>query len=425
VLPLLAQAQTVTLSDTYALHSNDTLSLARALLADRITQEAVRQNGQYVAIDQTLTQDGFAGESIHVLASGLVEVVDQQEQVTTDSNGRLVLTMQKTLRLDPDSLQRRIDALHTNHEQAIALRQLAAENQRLREQRGVLMDHQRYGDPVARAQAFERWQHELANWQERSVGLEEIAKAQEALITPTPDPQTMQDTLHYRLEQVRRQLESQLQPTIVNQVVLGDLLELEIRVTGLRNAEAMVRDAIGFPLADDGLLYPQDYQQWPEIQQQHFRQVFPRLGLLPLYVTVEAGHERNSFGVFERTTRRGYNDRRYAGQSFLLFGTLLYRPHSQVKATQPVKLDDTWTTMLAQNDYFSTNDTGFRGSMGQRMTLGIAPPHIVERSREVTVESDDAVRVKLTLSAERGVPPYILARASLGGWQHFERQGLY
>ncbi|AJY53277.1 hypothetical protein [Halomonas sp. KO116] len=422
LMPLMASAQTVTLSDAYVLHDNDTLSIARALLADRIIQEAVKQNGQYVAIEQTLTQDGFAGESIHVLNSGLVEVLDTREQVATNEHGRMVLTLEKTLQLDPDSLQRRIEALHTNHEQAVALRQLATENQRLREQRGILMDHQRFGDPVARAQAFERWRHELANWEQRSVSLEQIAQAQEALVTNTQDPLQLRDALHYRLVQAGRQLEAQLKPEITNQTVVGEHLELEIRVTGLRNAAALIRDALGFPLANDGLLYPGDYRQWPQDQRNQLRQVLPVLAMLPIYLTVEAGHERNTFGGFEKTTRRGYFDGRYAGQSHLLFGTMMYAPGKGLNSVRQMPIHAAMANDLATDDYFATDTTGFAGSTGRRLTLGLMPSSPQHTSRYVTVEDADTIRVLLKLKADRGIPPYILARVAVGGWDHYESQ---
>lgn len=418
-LPSLAQAYTVTLSDRYVLQQQDTVSLARALLSDRLQQRAVEQNGRYIALQQVLTNEGFADSSVHVLSSALVEVIDSQETLSQDDQGRQVLTRQETLRIDPDSLERRVEAFHRNHELALALRQLSAENDRLRQQRGVLFDTVRIGDPVARANAFEQWQRDLARWQAQAVSLEEVAEAQEALVLSPSTPQQASDAVFYRLERVRGQLQTQLRPEIVHQAVIGDTLELDIRVSGLHNAEALIRDALGFPLSSDGLLYPEDYRTWPHDQQTQFRQALATVAMLPMYVKVEAGHERDQWGGFVKATRRGYVDHRYDHQSHLLFGTMTYRPGGDRRGSaRHFPLQQARANDLAAQDYFATTELGYAGELGKRLTLGLAPA-TSSYNQAVTVEPDGAIRVRLKLNAEYGVPPYILASVVLGNWDHY------
>ncbi|MGP9797017.1 hypothetical protein ACT3UJ_06630 [Halomonas sp. 86] len=418
-LALGAQADTYTIADSHVLHGQDTMSLARALLSDRIKQRAVEQSGQYIALQQVLTSEGFSDSSVHVLSSGLIRVIDSRESISQDDQGRRVLHLEETLSLDPDSLQRRIDALHHNHEQSLALRQLSAENERLRQQRGVLLDQPRYGDPVARARAFEQWQRDIARWRQRSVDLEGIAKAQEAIVFQNETPQEASDRLFYRLEQVRRQLQSQLQVVIIDQLVIGDRLELDVQVSGMANAQALIREALEFPLGEDGLLYPEDYRQWPAGERERFRKVLPTLAMLPLYLKVEAGHERDSMGGFVKTTRRGYFDHRYDHASVLLFGTMLYAPMQGGRdAASRVELSPALANDLALTDYFANSNTGYAGHLHKRLTLGISPP----RNPNTKTDGwgpDGNARVRLHLDADRGVPPYIVAQARLGDWNNY------
>lgn len=419
VLPVLAQGHTVTLSDHHVLHDQDTVSLVRALLSDRIQQRAVEQNGRYIALQQVLTHEGFADSSVHVLSSALVEVIDRQETLSRDAEGRQVLTLQETLRIDPDSLERRVEAFHKNHELALALRQLSAENERLRQLRGVLFDTVRVGDPEARARAFEQWQRDLARWQTQAVGLEDIAQAQAAVAMPAVSLQQASDAVFYRLDQARGQLHSQLRPEIVHQAVIGNTLELDIRVRGLHNAEELLRDALGFPLNADGLLYPEDYRTWSHDQQTRFRQVLATVAMLPVYVKVEAGHERDQWGGFVKATRRGYVDHRYDQQTHLLFGTMMYRPGSnQMASVRPFRLQQAQADDLASRDYFASTGTGYAGALHHRLTLGVNLAG-GNANPTVRIEPDGALRVLLKLNAEYGVPPYIIASVALGNWDQF------
>lgn len=249
--------------------------------------------------------------------------------------------------------------------------------------------------------------------------MERHKAAHEADVYQKETPKEASDRMFYRLEQVRRQLQSQLQVVIIDQLVIDDRLELDIQVTGLANAQALIREALEFPLGEDGLLYPEDYRQWPAGERERFRQVVPTLAMLPLYLKVEAGHERDSIGGFVKTTRRGYFDHRYDHSSVLLFGTMLYAPERGGRETASrVELSPALADDLALNDYFANSSTGYAGHLHKRLTLGVSP----HRNPNTMTEgwgTDGNARVRLHLDAGRGVPPYIVAQARLGDWNNY------
>lgn len=426
LLPLAVSAangHSVTVEKSYVLHQHDTLAYARAMLDDQIKREAAESLGEYVAIETHLSEDGIPRESLYVLNSALIEENRSQEQVTTDADGRLILTVSKTLQVDPESLERRIEALHQNHEQKLALRQLADENDRLREELGRLMRHEdAHADPVTRAKTFEQWRHDHAQFSERAVSLQDIAEAQEAVVAQELRDRHAPDALHYRLVAASRVLQGQLRTEIEYQTRVGEHLELKVRVSGLHNAEALLRDALGFPLAEDGLLHPADYRTWSKEVQSAFRNVLPRLTQLPVYVTVEAGHELNAVGGFVKTTRRGYPDGRHAGQSHLLFGTLLYEPSRKAVAGHFEDAGGSWGKTLSEKDYFAEDSTGFAGRSGKRLTIGL---NRQSESRLVERDGDDSLIVTLRLSAKRGVPPHIVPRVAVGNWNLFQSQTFF
>jgi len=388
-LPLLfggvAQAFQTVLEDRYVLHDDDTVNQARELLHSRLREEGARQAGSYVARETTLTEAGDLAESVTVLTAAMIEAETLEETLAVNEEGRPALTLRVRLAVDDKVLEERIAALHRDHEQQLALEQLTRQNQRLQDELRSLIDAT--FDAAEASERARRAEHLLAS----------ITRHRRA-VSDLIDPQALAEEVDASLErraalqqailaqgaELAMAMNERMQVAVDRVTHRGDMLQLEILVTGLGDYRRELAQMVGLPFDQHGMIDRFDLERMSRQDAERFFAGFETLASFPLFLKVEAA-------------QRGSHDRRFAVASQLLLGTTWVRNTMQgPEVGAAAKILPAEAARIAQSNTLPRN-----------MALAL----VTEPTNEaVEVLATGDLRFTLQLAAEGGVPDRLEAK---------------
>lgn len=208
-----------------------------------------------MARETTLTKAGDLAESVTVLSAAMIEAETLEETLAVNEEGRPMLTLRVRLAVDDKVLQERIAALHRDHEQQLALEHLTWQNSRLQDELRTLIDST--FDAAEASRRARRTEHLL----------ESISRHRRA-VSDLIDPQALAEQVDASLERraalqqtilaqgaaLAMAMNEQMRVAVDRVTHRGDLLQLEISVTGLGDYRRELTQMVELPFNKHGMI---------------------------------------------------------------------------------------------------------------------------------------------------------------------------
>ncbi|PXX95979.1 hypothetical protein [Halomonas sp. LBP4] len=392
-----AHAFQTVLEDRYVLHDDDTVSKARELLHSRLREEGARQAGSYVARETTLTESGELAESVTVMTAAMIEAETLEETLTVNKEGRPVLSLLVRLAIEDEVLQERIAALHRDQRQQLVLERLTLENRRLQAELRALIDTTfDAAEASERARRAERLLGSLSNNRQAVSDLVDSQALAEQVDASLERRATLQQAFLAKGAELAMAMNERMRVEVDQVTHRGDMLQLEISVTGLGDYRRELAQLVGLPFDEHGMIDRFDLETMAQEDAERFFASFEVLASFPLFIKVEA-------------SQPGAHDGRFAVASQLLLGTTWVRATMQgpqVGAAAEVRPDE--AARIAQSNTLPRN-----------MALAVVRE---STSDAVEVRANGDLRVSLQLAAEGGVPERLQARALHLPWGFYRNQ---
>lgn len=388
-LPLLFGTAThafeTVLEDRYVLHDDDTVNQARELLHTRLREEGARQAGSYVARETTLTEAGDLAESVTVLTAAMIEAETLEETLSVNEEGRPALTLRVRLAVDDKVLQERIAVLHRDHEQQLAVEHLSQQNRRLQDELRTLIDAT--FDAAEASRRARRAEHLLASISRHRQAVSELIDPDslaEQVDASMERRASLQQAILADGAELARAMNERMQVEIERVTHRGDMLQLEILVSGLGDYRSELKQMVGLPFDKHGMINRFELERMSQQDSERFFAGFETLASFPLFLKVEAA-------------QRGSHDRRFAVASQLLLGTTWVRDTMQgpeVGAAAEIRPNE--AARISQSN-----------SLPRNMALAVVTE---PTSDAVEVLGNGDLRFTLQLAAEGGVPDRLEAK---------------
>lgn len=397
-LPLLfgatAHAFETVLEDRYVLHEDITVNQARELLHSRLREEGARQAGSYVARETRLTEGGDLTESVTLLTAAMIEAETLEDTLAVNEQGLPVLTLRVRLAVDDRVLQDRISALHRDHEQQLALEHLTRQNRHLQHELRALIDVTY--DAAEASRRARRAEDLLASITRHRHAVSEVvdqAGLQESISASHHRHAELQHRLMESGAELALALSDQLSVSIDRVSHRGDMMLLDVVVSGLGGIRHTLQDWTGLPFNDQGMIARREVDAMSPDEKDRFFAHLEVLANFPFFIRVEA-------------SQPGMHEGRHDVVSQLLLGTVSVRPglggyeiasEAQLRPEQvkEVALSNTLPPSLAL------------------AVVGASPRQTVD------FESNGDLRFRLQLAAGGGDPRRLEAKVRLLPWAFY------
>lgn len=380
-----AHAFETVLEDRYVLHDDDTVNQARELLHTRLREEGARQAGSYVARETTLTEAGDLAESVTVLTAAMIEAETLEETLSVNEEGRPALTLRVRLAVDDKVLQERIASLHSDHEQQLALEHLTQQNQRLQDELRTLIDATY--DAAEASRRARRAEDLLASISRHRRAVSKLIDPEalaDQVVASMERRASLQQAILAQGTELAMAMNERMQVAVDRVTHRGDMLQLEILVSGLGDYRRELAEMVGVPFDQHGMIDRFDLERMSRQDAERFFAGFETLASFPLFLKVEAA-------------QRGSHDRRFAVASQLLLGTTWVRDTMQgPEVGAAAEILPAEAARIAQSNTLPRN-----------MALAVVTE---PTSDAVQVLGTGNLRVTLQLAAEGGVPDRLEAK---------------
>lgn len=131
VLSETADLITLSVSDTYILGDNDTITQAKNLVLEQLKNEAADYAGSYVESELKVSGNEIVKQQIRILTAGFMEILHVDNTRRISKAGSIELDAKAKIRVSKESVRDGLQKLKTDPERKATIRRLEQDNERL------------------------------------------------------------------------------------------------------------------------------------------------------------------------------------------------------------------------------------------------------------------------------------------------------